>query len=390
MSQASSVYSLGVAEFADGRRTILVRRDDRTVDLGDYIANSLQSVPEEVQDSLRAKSLDTLLAAGPEAWARAEKVALAALTDAATVKEPESFRLVRPFTVADYVDFYASREHAQNVGRIFRPTSPDLPAAWFALPIGYHGRSSSVVVSGTPVRRPAGLTRHGQNISFGPSLKLDLEAEVGFVVGTPSQLSEPVNIDDFESHVFGVCLVNDWSARDIQAFEYVPLGPFLGKSFATTISPWITPLSQLQGTRIEAQSAGDPNLDKYLRSSEPWGLDLELEVVINGEVVSRPPYSHMHWSPAQMLAHTTVNGAPLSTGDFFASGTVSGPDLTTVGSLLELTKDGTEPLSTKRGALGYLEDGDTVVVRGRAKFADGSTAELGSAEGTVYPTAHTH
>ncbi|WP_238385366.1 fumarylacetoacetate hydrolase family protein [Nesterenkonia muleiensis] len=328
-----------------------------------------------------------LLGAGPETWQAAHFVALTALADKNASEVQPGFKVLFPFRMADYVDFYASREHAENVGRIFRPHNPELPKAWHALPIGYHGRSSSIVQSGTPIRRPSGLIQDKDGIKFRPSQKLDLEAEVGFVVGTPSRLGESVSIDEFDRYVFGVCLVNDWSARDIQQFEYVPLGPFLGKSFATTISPWITPLSCLNHARNEVPSASDPELASYLKGGEHWGLNIDLEVVINGKIVSRPPYSLMHWSPAQMLAHTTVNGAPLSTGDFFASGTVSGPDPTTAGSLLEITSDATEMIATPNGPRGYLEDGDTVSICGFVKYLDGSSALLGSAEGTVFPAA---
>ncbi|MBV9484963.1 MAG: fumarylacetoacetate hydrolase family protein, partial [Frankiaceae bacterium] len=201
--------------------------------------------------------------------------------------------------------------------------------------------------------------------------KLDVEVELGFVVGVPSSPGKAVQVTEFADHVFGVVLVNDWSARDIQAWETVPLGPFLGKSFQTSISPWVIPLSALEAARVPAGSAGEP-LSPYLVESEPWGLDIDLELSVNGEVVSRPPYRTMHWSPAQMLAHMTVNGASLRTGDLFASGTVSGPSQDQVGSLIEAW-----------GNQRFLADGDEVVIRGSAPNAGGGRIDLGEVRGRV-------
>ena len=222
-----------------------------------------------------------------------------------------------------------------------------------------------------------------------PTAKLDLEAELGFVVGTPSTLGTPVAADDLAEHVFGVVVVNDWSARDIQALEYVPLGPFLGKSFATTISAWVTPLDALEGARTHVAADADESIAGYLRTTAPWGLDVEFEVSINGTVLSRPEYRNLHWSAAQMLAHTTVNGAAMRCGDLFASGTVSGPSDLELGCLLELTHDGTRPVPTPDGQRGYLEDGDLVVVRARARLADGTIVDLHDAAGRVRPASLT-
>jgi fumarylacetoacetase len=289
-----------------------------------------------------------------------------------------------PFTVADYVDFYASEHHATNLGRIFRPDGDALTPNWKHLPIGYHGRAGTVVVSGTPIRRPSGQRRSPDGeITFGPSIRLDIETELGFVVGTPSTLGDPVPIDDFDQHVFGVCLVDDWSARDIQAWEYVPLGPFLGKSFATSVSPWIVPLAALHGARI-APPDQSPEPLPYLRSTSPWGFNIDFVVSLNRTEISRPPYALMYWSAAQMLAHMTANGASLRTGDLFASGTVSGADPDQRGSLLELSWNGTEPLTLADGSTRtFLEDGDTVTISARAHLADGARLELGEVSGTI-------
>jgi fumarylacetoacetase len=290
-----------------------------------------------------------------------------------------------PFTVGDYVDFYASEHHASNIGRMFRPDSEPLTPNWKHLPIGYHGRSGTVFVSGTPVQRPSGQRKAQADAApvFGPSVRLDIEAEVGFVVGAGSEPGRPVAPDEFADHVFGVCLVNDWSARDIQAWEYVPLGPFLGKSFATSVSPWIIPLSALEHARL-ATPAQSPQPLPYLTGDQPWSLDLELEVRLNGHLISRPPYASMYWTPAQMLAHMTVNGAFLRPGDLFASGTVSGAEPDQRGSLMELSWGGQEPLKLPDGSTRtFLEDGDEVVISATAPGADGSRLGLGSVAGRI-------
>jgi fumarylacetoacetase len=293
-----------------------------------------------------------------------------------------------PVEVADYVDFYSSRHHAENLGRMFRPDAAALTPNWTHLPIGYHGRSGTVQVSGTPVVRPNGQRKAPADDAptFGPSQRLDIEAEVGFVVGTPSRLGTPVPLADVAEHVFGVCLVNDWSARDLQSWEYVPLGPFLGKSFLTSVSPWVVPLAALEHARI-APPARDVALLPYLDDAgRPWGLDLTLEVRLNGELVSSPPFGLMYWTAAQQLAHMTANGASLRTGDLFASGTVSGPDPDQRGSFIELSWGGTEPLTLADGTTRtFLEDGDVVTITATAPSAAGSRISLGEVTGRVEP-----
>jgi fumarylacetoacetase len=286
-------------------------------------------------------------------------------------------RLRLPFQVADYVDFYAFEHHARNLGRILRPGAEELAPNWRHLPVGYHGRAGTVVVSGTPVRRPCGqyLDESGRPM-FGPTRRLDIEAEVGM----PS--SGPVAVDEAREHVFGVVLVNDWSARDIQAWESRPLGPFLGKSFATSVSAWVMPLDDLEAG-ILPPPAQDPAPLPYLRGRADWALDLTLQVRLNGQVVSRPPLAAMYWTPAQQLAHMTSNGAPLRTGDLYASGTVSGPARSERGSLIELTWNGTEPLELPDGSTRtFLEDGDTVTI---SASVPGVGNELGEVTGTVSP-----
>jgi fumarylacetoacetase len=342
----------------------------------------------------RSGRLDDFLAAGELAWTQvresltgwlSDDESRPAIGDLLVPADAVSLRL--PFAVADFVDFYASENHAANAGRMFRPSAAPLPANWKHLPVGYHGRAGSVVVSGTAVRRPHGQFRPpGAEVpSFGPSARLDFEAELGFVVGARSHLGEPVPVSRFAEHVFGVCLVNDWSARDIQSFETVPLGPFLGKSFGTTISPWVLPLAALQRAHIRPPSA-DASLQDYLVETTNWGLDIDFEVRLNGHPISRPPYATMFWSPAQMLAHLTVNGAAVRTGDLYASGTVSGPEPYQRGSLIELGWNGTQPISLPDGtSRAWLQDGDEVTITATAPVTEGVRIGLGSATGTIVP-----
>ena len=309
-------------------------------------------------------SLDELLPQGRGEWEHAtERAVAAAEAGNATPLEQVTPRL--PFTVADYVDFYSSLEHATNLGRMFRPDSEPLLPNWRHLPVGYHGRAGTVVVSGTPVRRPQGQAKppDADVPAYGPSRRLDIELELGFVVGMPSRLGEPVPTGAFADHVFGVVLVNDWSARDIQAWEYVPLGPFLGKSFATSISAWVTPLALLEGRRVAAPPQ-DPAPLPHLRVDGDWALDIPLEVELNGDMISRGNGRGLYWTMPQQLAHATSNGASIRTGDLMASGTISGGERGSEGSLIELTLERRRagPLRDRTERT-FLEDGDEVVLR---------------------------
>jgi fumarylacetoacetase len=324
----------------------------------------------------RTGSLNPLMAQGPAAWADA--VGRAGEHDGPRTRIDEA-TLHLPFEVADYVDFYSSLEHATNVGRMFRPDAEPLPPNWRWLPAGYHGRAGSVVVSGTDVVRPRGqFVEQGGTPVYGPSRRLDIELELGFVVGLPSRRGEPVPADGFAEHVFGVVLVNDWSARDIQAWETVPLGPFLGKSFLTSISAWVTPLALLEAHRVEAPPQDPPALP-YLAAGRDWALDIDLTVELNGAVICRGNARTLYWTMPQQLAHATSNGASIRTGDLMASGTISGPVRGSEGSLIELTRNGTEPLRLPDGSeRTFLEDGDDVVLR-----ANTGTLELGEVRGRV-------
>ncbi|MGW1042102.1 fumarylacetoacetase [Streptomyces sp. NPDC002547] len=374
-------------------RSVGVRLGDHVLDAG-AAAHALGSPYASL---LARPSLGPLLAAGRTAWSDVRRALTAWVTVPAHRETVEpllhplsAVTLHLPFEVADYVDFYSSENHSRNVGQIFRPDAADsLTPNWKHLPIGYHGRAGTVVVSGTDVVRPRGQRKAPTDPApvFGPSVRLDIEAEVGFVVGVPSQLGGSVPLSAFRDHVFGLCLLNDWSARDIQAWEYVPLGPFLGKSFATSISAWITPLDALEEARVAPPERTHPLLP-YLDDAqeEPAGYDLRISVAINGQVVSEPPFSTMYWTAAQQLAHMTVNGASLRTGDLYGSGTVSGPTEGERGSLLELTWNGRDPLELPDGKRAFLEDGDVVTLTAWAPGPDGTRVGLGEVTGRVVPS----
>ncbi len=313
-------------------------------------------------------SLNPLMAQGPNVWGAA--ITAARNHDGPRVPLPDA-GLRLPFQVADYVDFYSSLEHATNLGRMFRPDQEPLLPNWRWLPVAYHGRAGSVVVSGTDVVRPCGQRKAPEEDAptFGPTRRLDFELELGFVVGVPTELGEAVSVGAFSDHVFGVVLVNDWSARDIQAWEYVPLGPNLGKSFLTSISAWVTPLALLEDVRVAAPPQ-EPRPLEHLAGGRDWGLDIALDVELNGGTISRGNARTLYWTLPQQLAHATSNGARLRTGDLMASGTISGPEPGSEGSMIELF----------RGER-FLEDGDELVLRGHA--ANG--VELGSVRGRVLP-----
>ncbi len=321
-------------------------------------------------DVFAESRLNPLLALGPEGWSEAVTAARAHDGPRASVGETP---LRLPFDLADYVDFYSSLEHASNMGRILRPHEEPLHENWRWLPIGYHGRAGTVVMSGTDVVRPNGQLRDGGEVPrYGATRRLDLELELGFVVGVPSRPGEPIAVDEFAEHVFGVVLVNDWSARDIQAWEYVPLGPFLGKSFQTSISAWVTPLSLLEPRWVEARPQEPPPLD-YLAGGRDWALDLDLELELNGEVVSRGNARTLYWTMPQQLAHLTSNGASVRTGDLIATGAISGAERGSEGSLFELWEG-------ER----FLADGDEAVLRAR-----GGEVALGEVRGRVVSGAQT-
>jgi fumarylacetoacetase len=343
------------------------------------------------EPAFEARSLNPFMGRGPEHWASVrsemQEVLDSGYVAAQAVHPVDGVTLHLPWEVADYVDFYASEHHASNVGRIFRPDGPPLMPNWKHLPVGYHGRAGTVVVSGTDVVRPSGQRKLAGDDAptFGPSTRLDIEAELGFVVGAGSPLGSAIPVDAFAAHVFGVVLLNDWSARDIQAWEYVPLGPHLGKSFATSVSPWVVPLAALAAARVPLPGQDHPRPLSYLQEQASWGLDIDMVVSWNGEEVSRPPYRTMYWSPAQMLAHMTVNGASTRTGDLFASGTVSGPERFQRGAFLELTWGGAQPLTVKGEQRTFLADGDDVAITATAPGTEGGRIGFGEVSGRILP-----
>jgi fumarylacetoacetase len=372
----------GVFSDGGGPPRVGIRIGDSVLDLAGVLGEQVFAEP----------SLNAFMAQGRARWADVRaRIAELLTVDRhraaveAALRPLPGVRLHLPFEVGDYVDFYASEHHAATVGRLFRPGAEPLTPNWKYMPIGYHGRSGTVVVSGTPVARPNGQRPGDGAPTFGPSRRLDFEAEVGFVVGASVPPGTPAGVGEFADHVFGAFLVNDWSARDLQSWESRPLGPFLAKSFATSISPWVVPLDALLDARVSPPPRSPQPLP-YLADDGPWGLDLALEVRLNGQVVSRPPFAAMYWTPAQMLAHMTVNGASARTGDFYASGTVSGPDRDQRGCLLELSRGGAEPLGLPDGSVRtFLEDGDEVTITATAPAADGARIGFGEVTGRIVP-----
>lgn len=357
------------------------------VRVGDHVVDLAKALGDDV---FAQPTLNAFMAQGRDRWMQVrtqitELVAGEIADDAVLPIGEVTMHL--PIAVADYVDFYASENHASNLGRLFRPQNPDpLMPNWKHLPVGYHGRSSTVVASGVDIVRPSGQRKGPDDEApvFGPSVRLDIEAEMGFIVGVGSPMGSSITPDRFAEHCFGAVILNDWSARDIQAWEYVPLGPNLGKSFATSISAWVVPLAALEAARIETP-VQDPEPLPYLQGDEKWGLDIDLAVEWNGEVVTRPPYAQMYWSPAQMLAHTTVNGAAASTGDLFGSGTISGPEKNQRGAFIELTWGGKEPVTVAGEERTFLQDGDEVAISATAPGVNGGRIGFGEVRARILP-----
>jgi fumarylacetoacetase len=300
-------------------------------------------------------------------------------------------RLLLPIKPTAFIDFYSGINHAGNVGRMFRPDMPPLLPNYRHLPVAYNGRASSVVVSGTPIRRPKGQTKapDSELPEFGPTKELDFELEMGFYVGMPSAMGETVDIGVVKEHILGFVLVNDWSARDVQRWEYQPLGPFLAKSFGTSVSPWVVlpdALEPFRVTRLEQ----DPPVLNHLRTSEPMAYDVTLEVKLKPEeaadytTVSKTNANQLYWSFDQQLAHQASNGTPLSWGDLYASGTISGTEEGTYGSLLELTWRGSKPIQVGDVTRKFLEDGDSLVLTGYCQ-GEGFRVGFGEVEGTILP-----
>lgn len=383
---------------------------DRILDL--RLAAEAPSFNDDIRKLLQAgaqEKLNALMALGSQAWSALRLALSRALREGAKEEKDLQSCLVAqadveydvPARIGDYTDFYTSVYHATNIGKQFRPDNPLLPNyKW--VPIGYHGRSSSIVVSGREFHRPVGQTMPpgASAPSFGPSKRLDIELELGIFVGTGNALGEPIGIQNAEDHVFGIALLNDWSARDIQGWEYQPLGPFLSKNFASTISPWIVTLEALAPYRVPfSRPSEDPQPLPYLESQQnrqSGSLDIQLEVALSTAkmreaqvqeaTICRTSYRHAYWTVAQLVAHHTVNGCNLQPGDLFGSGTLSGPSLDQAAALVELTLGGKQPLQLPNGeSRAFLEDGDSVVLRGWCEKPGAARIGFGECKGTVLP-----
>jgi fumarylacetoacetase len=383
------------------------------VAIGDQILDLTRSAEasllDDLSDTLRAAacagSLNPLMSLGPAEVSRLRRHLIKVLgadgwgADPAVLVQMSEAELVMPIKIGDYTDFYASIFHATHVGSLFRPENPLLPNYKY-IPIAYHGRSSSIAISGTAVNRPFGQIKSaGAPPMFGPTSRLDYEAEIGFLIGPGNAVGHPIPIEEAERHIFGLCLVNDWSARDIQAWEYQPLGPFLSKSFATTVSPWVVTLEALAPFRTAAfaRPADDPHPLRYLSSAanaQRGGVDITVEVFLRSAQmrdasldatrVSRSSFRDMYWTIAQMVAHHTSNGCNLRPGDLLASGTISGAEPGTEGCLLELTRD--KPLELPlREQRTFLADGDEVVIRGFCDRPGYARVGFGECRGIIHP-----
>ncbi|AKJ67327.1 fumarylacetoacetase [Pandoraea thiooxydans] len=374
------------------------------VDLAALEAAGLVSPPGAEQPVFAAATLNPFIALGRAAWrdtrlqlSRLLREGTATLRDNSALRERALVKqavaaLHLPVEIPGYTDFYSSKEHATNVGAMFRDPKNALLPNWLEIPIGYNGRASSVVVSGTPVRRPNGQIKlpDQERPAFGPCRRLDIELETGFIVGQGNALGEPIACEDAEQHIFGMVLLNDWSARDIQQWEYVPLGPFNAKTFATTISPWIVTLDALEPFRV-AQPEQSPQPLPYLRHAGQHGFDIHLEVrmrpaqAARASTISRTNFKYMYWTMAQQLAHHTVSGCNTRVGDLMGSGTISGPTPDSYGSLLEITWGGKHPLTLDSGeSRTFIEDGDELTLVGWCQ-GDGYRVGFGECRGEILP-----
>ncbi|PUB12401.1 fumarylacetoacetate hydrolase [Yoonia sediminilitoris] len=366
------------------------------VAIGDMILDVAQAEMAGLtgtQDLLQQAVWNPLMKAGPKVWAafRARLIGLlkegsAHVEDLTPMLVPMSDAAMHmPFRVAEYTDFYAGKQHAQNVGTMFRGPENALPPNWLHIPIGYNGRASTVVVSGTDIRRPVGQTKakDAANPVFGPSQRLDIELEIGAIVGTPSDMGQPVTVAQAREMIFGYVLLNDWSARDLQAWEYQPLGPFQAKAFATSISPWIVTAAALAPFAAPAPDREVPLLP-YLVEDTPGLYDIDLFVHMNGHQISHTNMQELYYSSAQQLAHHASSGCAMRSGDLLGSGTISGPKPDNYGSLLEMTWGGQNPITLGDQTRRFIEDGDRLTLTGHAQ-GDGYRVGFGACTGTILP-----
>jgi fumarylacetoacetase len=382
------------------------------VAIGDYVldlsvldaAGLLENTGSEKRGVFDQPSLNAFMALGRTVWKTVRETIQHLLTeDVTTLRDHTLLReqallkqmdveLLMPAQIGDYTDFYASKEHASNVGTMFRGKDNALMPNWTHLPVGYHGRASSIVISGTDIHRPNGQMKIAdkETPDFGPSKQLDIELEMGWFIGPGNEQGKPISIADAEDQIFGLVLVNDWSARDIQAWEYQPLGPFLAKSFATSISPWVVPLEALEPFRVDGPKQ-DPIPLPYLQKDEASSFDINLEVYLKGkemenaQKITSTNFRYLYWSMAQQISHHTVAGCNLRPGDLHASGTISGPDKEQRGSFLELTWRGAEPIQLNNGSQReWLEDGDLITITGWCQ-GDGYRVGFGEVTGRILP-----
>lgn len=375
--------------------------------IGEYVLDLTALVEHGILESsyLKASSLNAFMEAGKDEWHRVRTEIQSLLSiDNPKLRDDAELRAIvlikqanvnmhLPAEIGDYTDFYSSRQHATNVGKMFRDPENALLPNWLHIPVGYHGRASSVVVSGTPIRRPNGQTKanDADMPSFGPCRLLDFELEMGFFIGPGNNLGQPLSTDKAPDHIFGLVLVNDWSARDIQKWEYVPLGPFLGKNLATSVSPWVVPLAALEPFKIDGPKQENPTPLPYLRHAGSWTYDVHLEVALKSPntaapiTIAKSNYKYMYWNMVQQLTHHTITGCNLRPGDLLASGTISGETPGSYGSMLELSWRGTKPLQLENGEQRkFLQDGDSVIMTGYAQ-GDGYRIGFGEVEGTIQP-----
>jgi fumarylacetoacetase len=388
----------------DSEPRIGVAIGELILDLGIVVEAGLLGDVPRAWEVFTASELTPLFAAGRPTW-QAARAAISRLlrADEPVLRDNTHVRdralvpmtdveMLLPTKIGDYTDFYSSKEHASNVGRMFRGPDKALLPNWLHVPIAYHGRASSIVISGTDLHRPGGQTNrdNAASPSFGPSQAVDFELELGYFIGPGNPLGQPIPIAEAGEHIFGFVLVNDWSARDIQQWEYVPLGPFLAKNFGTSISPWVVPFEALEPFRVTGPTL-DPRPLPYLQSRGDWALDIHLEVTLQGARMDRPQRlcatnaRYLYWNVSQQLAHHTVNGCNLRPGDLLATGTISGPTPDSFGSLLELAWKGTKPIPFPNGEQRtYLQDGDRVTMTGWCQ-GQGYRVGFGEVTGRVLP-----
>lgn len=393
-----SIYNLPFGVFIrDEKPTPGVAIGDSIIDLNAASKVGVFAELEFDSSVFESTVLNEFIACGKETWSAVRRTLIQELTTEGKLYEFHEkvivnrigTQMVLPVRIGDYTDFYSSIEHATNVGKMFRPDGDPLLPNWRHMPVGYHGRASSIVISGTPLKRPHGQTMppNADKPVFGPSKRVDIELEMAFIIGKSTQLGEPISIDQAEDHIFGKVIFNDWSARDIQKWEYVPLGPFLGKNFGSTISPWIVTMEALEPFRCESVPQ-EPAVLPYLQYEGNKNYDINLEVGLTPEndeetTICESNFKYMYWNMAQQLTHHTVNGCNVNVGDMMASGTISGKEKGSYGSMLELSWSGKEEIKLNNGdTRTFIQDNDTLTIRAYCE-KDGKRVGFGECIGKI-------